>query len=678
MNKHRLIFALVLAAITAYLAFSAHRWGTAIRHYESQFVSLCATPPSTSSIFLDNDAYYWIGYAREMAETRKWRIRHTCFDNPPSGRSVHWSQSVSWLLLLTGWVHHLGSSESLSLSIESAAVWIGPLQYFFLILGTGILLFKRMGLVPSLTWMLNLTTLLSIGWSFHPMRPDHHGLHIAFVVSSLLCLILGGMGWVRSPDKTTATAHAWFRSFELPNAKDARHFFIASGILGGLGVWTGATVQLFGIGLFAAGAVLLMFFMPSRLSAEQGGKTTYAPYLWRSWAVAGSLTSIFFYFIEYAPSFPGMRLEVNNPLYAVSWFCFGEALVRLSASKTQGKLPNRWLLCLFSVGAVLLPLLLLFGPSHWHAMRDPLMQRLHEYIDEFRPYRTAYLGAFWINAFKDFGVLPFFVVLAPFLVSEKKTTLQEWAALWMTFLPALAYALLTLWQIRWMNFFAVSSLLLAVFMLVIFWRHQKQDGRVAFWFYPLVLVIAGQSVYFLNLHLKDIVFRDISREPMGELIAPILQRQFAEKLGAMDTNHTIRVMAGPHLAARLHYYGGIPCVASYYWENLDGLRDTVDFFATDDDQKALRIAQDREITHVVLPPSPSLVGMFYYVKHGARSESGAQASLAGRMLIRPDSLPPWIKRDTKLERALQPGFLFAGQPIAGTLQVFTIRNGELE
>ena len=88
----------------------------------------------------------------------------------------------------------------------------------------------------------------------------------------------------------------------------------------------------------------------------------------------------------------------------------------------------------------------------------------------------------------------------------------------------------------------------------------------------------------------------------------------------------------------------------------------------------MSIARERGITHVVLPPSASLIGMFHYVKTGNMSEAGARASLGGRMLERPETLPTWLRRDRRLERELQPGYLFHGEPIFGALQVYVVEN----
>jgi hypothetical protein len=676
-DKRFYAFALATLAVVACLFISANRWDNTLRDYQSYFTEIQQDDVKDAEpaprIFLDNDAYYWISYAREMAASGTWRIRHTELDNPPLGRPVHWSQSVTWLLLAAGSLRRLFTGENLYSAIESAAVLIGPLQLIFLLIGTGFLIFRRLGLVPSLLWMFNLLAIPSVQWTFHPMRPDHHGLHLGFVVASLLCLILGGLGWTHQGPRVPSS-FAMFRPLVVPGKREARGCFIASGFLGGLGIWTGATVQLFGVGLMAIGAMLLIVFMPAARFAEVGDRPKYEPHLWRVWAITGAATALCLYLVEYAPSFPGMRLEVNHPLYALSWLCIGEVLMRWSNAKRCGRPQSMVWSTTLLLGALLLPALLLFGPTHWHAMHDPMMQRLHQFIDEFRTYRQTFQTAPWSHGFGNFGLLPLFLIGAPLLAARQRTTLYERAACWVAFLPALIYAGLTLWQVRWMNFFAVSILLLAIITVAILWRQQNRDGDASDWLQIVVVLLFVQSAYFLFKQFRDLPYRDLSREPVGELIAPMLQRQFAEKLGEQNTNRAFRIMGGPHMAARLHYYGGPPSIASYYWENLEGLRSATEFFAAENDEQALRIVRDTGITHVVIPPSADFARMFYFIQHGRMNEQGARDSMTGRMLFQPEALPPWITRDIPLEKSLQPGYLFAGSPIMGALLVFTIQR----
>jgi|BioPla2DNA2_1021312.scaffolds.fasta_scaffold08851_4 hypothetical protein len=670
------LFLALLVALACAMVLWTLRWDRTVTAYSECFRGIggleVAASESAGRIFMDNDAYYWVAYAREMAETGTWRIRHTTLDNPPEGRPVHWSQSVTWLLLLAGGIRHGWTGEGMSVAIEQAAIWVGPGLLILLMAGAGGLIYRRLGLVPAMLWVLNIATMASISWAFHPLRPDHHGLHLGFVVSGVLCLVLGGMGWVQEEHGAAEEADAgWFRPTVPPNRREARWLFGVSGVLGGLGLWTGASVQLLGLGLVAIGAGLSVCMVPKRDSSAAGME--YDADLWRVWGWVAAITAVCFYLVEYAPRFPGMRLEMNHPLYALSWVCIGGFLARWSAARREGRrISLRWAVPL-AVGAVLVPALLVLGPPEWHAMRNPLMQRMHHYIDEFRPYAAIYSDAFWPNLLRDFGVVLLFMAVAVWLVRRKGISPSERAALVMALVVAMGYAALTLWwQARWMNFFGACGLLATTVVLSVFWSRQRRNHLMGVWF--LLLVLAGQSAYSVHWHFQDISRRDISRVRIGELIVPMLQRQFAEKLAALDEDGAFRVMGGPHMAARLHYYGGIPNVASYYWENLDGLKAASDFFGSTDDQEALSIARERGITHVVLPPSASLIGMFHYVKTGNMSEVGARASLGGRMLERPETLPTWLRRDRRLERELQPGYLFHGEPIFGALQVYVVEN----
>lgn len=680
MYKHALFF-ICCAAIAVYLVASTFQWERTVRSYEARFTPIAATEqrPNSGRIFLDNDAYCWVGYAQKMAETGSGRIRQTEADNVPYGRPVHWSQLVSWFLLLAGWLRHLFVGDSFHLAIENAAIWINPFQQLLLLIGGGWLLFRRLGLVPAMLWICAFATIPSIQWTYHPLRPDHHGFHFIFNIFSLLTLLLGGLGWVRPTPAGATEPPEFFGRFQLPKKQMAKRYFIAAGILGGFGFWTGATVQFLGIAIFTTSAFLLIHFMPPKSSDAPNKDSAYEPSLWRLWALSGAITSATFYLIEYAPNFPGMRLEINHPLYAFSWLCAGELLTRLAAAKTQTK-PKTGppMLALLSLGALLLPALLFWGPAKWHSLHDPFMQRLHQFIDEFQPFLKLCQAHPWSTIFNEVGVFPLFLILAPFLTDEKRSTLYEWAALWMTFLPALMFGALTLWQARWIIFFAGFSLLLALVVLAVLLRQQREAHRSIVWPCVLIAAVLAQSFYFASFQFRDIRFRDISHEGIGELISPILQRQFAERLSTNNTNGAIRLMSAPHLAPRLYHYGRLPGVASYYWENIKGLHDAAIFFAAQQDEEALQIVRERGITHVVIPPSADFATMFYYIKNGYASEQDVRASMVGRMLAQPEALPRWIKRNPQMERALQPGYLFDGKPIKGSLLVFSIQPAELQ
>ncbi len=665
------MFALVLAGG---MAGTTWRWQRAVAAYEVRFAPVTGSGPTvqrtSGRIFLDNDAYYWTAYAQEMAQRHVWRIRHTELDNPPAGRPVHWSQSISWVLLVTGRLRGAVTGEPWSVAIENAAIWTGPLLHFLLVAGTGWFLFRRLGLALAMIWMANLAAIPAMQWTFHPLRPDHHGLHLGFMLASGLCLILGGLGRVREA-AASGDGMPWFRPLEWLDRRLARRWAVAAGVCGGLGLWTGASVALFGFALALIGAMAMVW----RTSPPPEAGVEGDPVFWRIWAWSGAVVALLFYAIEYAPDFPGLRLEVNHPLYAGSWLCAGEGLARWSARRGRSLGRRDWPLVPLGLGALLLPALLAFGPPEWHAMRDPLMRRLHETIDEFHPYWTVG-GDLGRRLWRDFGAWPVFLAWVPFRIADRRLPRREGAALGMAWLFALGYAGLTAWQARWANFAAAFGLLLGVLGLASLWRERRESGQAAGKLRWLLALAAGQALFFAGQLGEDLPFQDLSRGQIPELDVPILQRQLAENLGGASVGRPVRAMGSPNLAARLAYYGSIPVVSSYYWENLDGLRATASFFGTENDAEALAIARERGLTHAILPPTFAAARFFHYLQTGVRSEEGAQRSLGGRMLARPEALPDWIRRDVALERALQPGYLLDGWwPVYGTLQVFTVRPG---
>lgn len=710
-RPQRLFVACFLLSVAYVLGISLF-WDAAVRAYESYFQAAPdgPSPPKVPGrLFLDHDPCYWITYAREMVRTGVWRIRHTFMDNTPQGRPVHWSQSVSWLLLAAGGLRHMMTGEPMDLAIENGSIWVGPAQLVILISALGLLLYRRLGAVPAGVWMLGMAANGNVYWICHALRPDHHGLHLAFVLGSVACLIFGGLGWLKpagvaalcerpqkagsksdnvaAPREREGTAPSagrhlsqWFAPLELPDGAAARRYFIAAGVLGGLGIWTGATVQLFGIGLIAVGAMLLVLFMPRRLHEADALKVAYLPSLWRLWAITGAVTSLIFYAVEYAPRFPGMRLEVNHPLYALSWFCVGELLTRWSGRKLKLRAAGRWTLpgdVLLLAGAALLPALLIGGPAEWHMLRDPAMRRLHHFITEFYSLKVVAEGRVWLRLWKSHGLLPLLLFGAVWLAHPKRTRLYEWAALWMSFLPAFAYLVLGFLQVRWMAMFSAASLWLMAVMVAVFWRTVSEEPRRAWMGWGLALVMALQAATYAGLRVKEVTHIRDGRSLVGEIVKPMLQRFFITRLSALNEKGDWRFLCEPDLAGPMFYYGGIPCLTSYYWENIEGLKAATAFLSDAGEAEAVRVARERGLTHVVLPHSAEMAHIFHFIREGYFSEQGARAAMAGRLVAAPKRLPSWIHRDEELTKLARTPYSFRGVPVFGTMDVFRIDQDKL-
>ena len=646
----------------------AYQWNQAITAFDKALQPKWSPPPAKDAsqrFFLDNDSYYWITYARQMVQTGDWRIRYTYADNVPYGREVHWSQSVMWLLVGFGYVRHLMTGEAMFAAIEGASIWVNPFLLVFFMVAFSWLISRRMGVVAGVFFALTFVTLPDIGWAFHPFRPGHHGLHLALSLGTVLCLVLGGLGWVRRPqversDGDPCGALKFFRPLQLLDVVAARRYFAAAGVFTGFGLWIGATVQCFTIGALAVGSMLLAVLMPANLTSEDGD---YVPELWRAWGKWASVVGLVFYLIEYFPSHMATRLEVNNPLYILAIFCIGEWMVQLTRWRSGGwraDFLGGLKLAALAGGMVLVPVLFLFGPTSWHNMRDVQMSRLHNFITEFYTYLNFHSEQPLKNwFFKYYGILPFFLLGALALTGPRRTRLYEWAGLWVSFFLCVFSLLLTLWEVRFSELHAAMSIWLMIVVGHIVWRNVLSMPRGNRPVGPAVLLsslVLAQAVYFAACEFSELSDIRQGKAVKKELVDAAMKKHLAEGLKAESRGRPLRVICSPDDAPALYYFAGLATVESFYWENPQGLHDATAFFADRGDAVARRIAKERGLTHVLVSWNDPWPARFNYIETGDRSSAEAPSTLMARLTRSHRELPPWIAVDESLTLIGERGF----------------------
>jgi hypothetical protein len=637
--------------------------------------------------YLDNDPYYWISYAQEMAQTGQWRIRYTYIDNVPFGREVHWSQSVSWLLVIFGSVRHWCTGEPMVDAIEGAAIWVNPFLCLMFAAGFSWLIARRMGVIAGAFFAWTFVTLPDIGWTFHPFHLGHHGLHVACSLGTVLCLVLGGLGWVTkestelAENRSSESAACLFRPLNVMRRAEARRYFAAAGIFTGLGLWIGATVQFFSIGALAVGSVLLAFFMPAHLTDE---RIDYVPELWRTWAVWGAITGSFFYLVEYFPSHLAMRLEVNHPLYALTVVCVGELVTRLTRRRLgmqpMKKLDWFWT-ALAAAGVALVPALITLGPLAWYKVRDVEMMRLHNFIMEFYTYLNFRPHEPLQSWFRANGVLPFFLVGALLLSGPARTQLYEWAALWVSFSLCFFFLLLTWWQVRWEWHHAAMSIWLMIVVGHIAWRNvlAPKGKRLSVQLVSVVSAVVVIQGFVFAIHgyvgISEIRNRKVL---ISDLVDAAMRKHLALGLGALNHDKQFRFVCEPDLAPALYYFGGIRSVTSYYWENNDGLHAATEFFTDHGDTVARRVAQERALTHVLVSSDDTLPVIFNYIKTGNLATAAARPTLLDRLRRSNPEIPSWMEPDVALTKMGLRKFVYEGQsesiPLESRFRVFRLRN----
>lgn len=615
-----------------------------------------ATSESEPRYFLDFDGYYWVTYARRMVSEKELRVHWTDLDDAPFGRPVHWSSVFSWWLILLGGVHAVASGLSVDSAIGAAAYYANPVLMGLMLCAVGWMVYRRLGNRASFLLVILLGLQPALLRDFGFGRPDHHGLHLICALGVVLLAVLGGGGWVLSKDDSDRPRSKGKGKDPdvdgrfAPGPLQARRWFIASGIIGGCGLWIGATQQALIIGCIGIGAFFAMIGA-TRPVAQHAGATSliqgeqslrWTPELWRLWSRVGALTSLLAYVIEYFPGDMGMQLEVNHPLYSLAWFCAGELLYCIAKCRLAGTplagYPAAKLLLMVG-GISLVPALAYWGPVGWYVLKDPLMLRMHSVIGEFQPLVNEVQSP-WALAGELAPALLVFIGIGLLVWFRKRRLLSTLLAI--SVVPALVIGVMFLVQVRWGGLFTVASCVLAVplYLVATGGAPGVTRSRVA----AVVVLIA------VSLQIVPNAAQAISRaddQPGGNstllLADEVFARDIALVLGASVKPgvRPLTIMAGLGEGSRIHFFGQIRAPGSLYWENIDGVRDTVDFFADHGEDEALRIARDREVEYIVV--TTDIVSMVQMLKHDNNDIEGIQKTLAYR-LIRPENgVPSWCR-----------------------------------
>lgn len=632
-----------LLGMGAVWPYANEQWAASVRGVGAE----AAAFDSNGRLYRDLDPLYWIDYARTMATTDAWRVRSTHIDHASAGRPVHWSQSEAWCLALAGRLRAACSGESVHDAIDRASGWVGPVQQLIFLSVFGLLIYRRLGAGPAAWWMALMAVSPMVYWAFHPLRPDHHGLQLAFQFGGLMTLTLGGLGWVRNGAPAGVDRGAFFIPWTPPDARSARRWFIASGLLFGLAVWVGATVQVVGLGVLAGLTVLVLG--ASRLYGKPATEAAeYRPGLWRWWGGAGALAALVMYAVEYAPHAPGMRLETNHPVYALAFACLGWLLADMAAWRIR-RAPRRvWARLFFAALGAGLPLALtLWGPASWHAYRDPLLWRYRRFTAELFPLWANGAGRCLYDFTLYFGATGWLLPVMAIRWSRSRASgfAREATALAVGY--GGVFLALALLQARWLNT-AAAALIWSLVIGMAFMRARDADGRAGRRGWLVVLLMAQIAVQG-GAQLYDALAYARADNRSASIAMPAFTRRFVAEWASRQTlRPDFRLFCDPDIGGWIHHFGGPPCVGSLYWENLDGIRDVCAFFTAEREEEAHALARKHGITHVLIP-SVNTLQTIYWIRYGREDFQRLRATLGGRLILRPPAeWPAWLQPDEEI------------------------------
>lgn len=652
LRSARLSFAVSVGILLLALWYGGTLWATdrGIRNVEAHVTT---TPPSIDlsepwramRFFGDPDAYLWLSFTRDLRASDHFRVRYTFADNAPYGREVHWAQLPIWGLAGLSFAIERAAGLSPPRALEWAGRLLMPLLGFIFFSALLIVLAKCLD--PPIALLAVLTMALTCNYEFHPLRPDHHGFQIAFATGCLVFLLRSGLGWVRLPKPDASP-----RRDLVPGPDAARRTFVASGILGGMALWLGATVFAFILFALAAGIALsLLLSDPS----DAPDSVVLRPDLFRWWGLAGAGSSLFFYLLEYATNHFSMRLEVNHPLYALCFLGTAEclrAIARWKLDRATFRLREGLPALLGFLAAAMLPLLILFGPSAWYLPRLPIMLRLHSrFITEFLSPLDPLVAKVYLHD----PLLPLSALaalgIALFLLRGKRLPFPFLGPLRVLATATGMLFLLFCWQGRWLQLLPPAYLLLAAFSLTAL---RQRDAPVSprprvlltALLMATLLLQAGQAARF---HLRSLI-KMVRVEQIGDLWnRHMLQRNVLLQLKAERNGVPMRLILPVEMAPAAYYFGVGDAIGSLYWENLEGLTAAAEFMAEPlSGERAREIARERGITHVVSLRIPEEARMCYYLRTGKEDLPGISDTFGYALSINGMDIPTWAQPDYPL------------------------------
>lgn len=534
-------------------------------------------------------SYERIAETQQMLATGAWRVRHVEYENAPHGRPVTSGSLYRWWLGALAAGDHAVSDRPTGIAVERAAVWSEPLLHLAFLVSSVAFVARFFGGWPAALFAASAVLLYPFAGTFLPGVPDDRSLARLGAFWSVLPLLAAF---------TAAPGDA----IDARNRRSRRLFALA-GVAGGIGLWVDAPRQtwiLVGIGVGAAIAALL-----ARSSRRTNPATPVQSLPWRAWSVAGAVTCVIAYLIEYAPSHLGARLEVNHPLYALAWLGLGELLAWAEALGHERSARSRrwttglWILAALAAVASLPAALLWLQPHEWLS-GDRLATRLTSLPNgivaaDFGDWiaRDGLSGAVVATIAPLAWLVPALALLGrghAGLARRRQLSIA---------VGVLAVALPFAWQqLAWWS--TLDALLLALLAALVT-TSRVQDppppARAA-WFGPALVTLALApglvQLFPAPARGEQFAFTRLEAEALLERAAAHWLADHAEPGGAV-------ILVPPDRTTRWCFHGGLRGLGSASWENRDGLAATVQIVTAQTGEEAQARLQERGVTHLALP-----------------------------------------------------------------------------
>ncbi|HVU18502.1 MAG TPA: hypothetical protein VHD32_16485 [Candidatus Didemnitutus sp.] len=533
----------------------------------------------------NNRSYQWIEETEQMLTRGDWRVRAIDYENAPAGREVHSASPYRWWLGLAALVDHVVTGRPLSWSVEHSVLWADPALHILLLLITVFLLARWFGPAAAVIASVVMAGTYPLSATFLPGVPDQFGLQIFVAGGSVLPLLAA---LIRGPAPNLKAKRTDAPAGPASTDSRQRRLFGLAGVMGAIGLWLGASDQ---IPVFEG--IILGAFATALLSRRVADPGPALP--WRFWALAGAVTSLAAYLIEYFPAHLDWRVRVNHPIYGVAWLGLGELLAWFDAWNRhrqpllRGGVIVRLLLAALAVAA--LPLALVRGGAQGFLAADLQDSRLANLADS----PVAESLRVWMQ--RDGMTASVFATLVPMVAFV--------AALWLVFRttdprrreilglalgPAAVAAVLAGVHLR--SWGLLDALLLGVWMALL-------AGSRRPWLWAAVAGVVALCG-----------LRPLLPATTRPDAPPVFTRAEAEELYERSIAHWLAdhadtprpvVLVPPFRTASFTFYGNQRGLGTPNWENRDGLSATFRIVNATRPDETQALVAEHEIAYIVIP-----------------------------------------------------------------------------
>ncbi len=569
-------------------------------------------------------SYHWIIQTQQMFARREWRVRRVDYDNAPSGRTVNAASPYRWWLGLVAGCDHLVSGRPIGLSVERAALVADPALHGLLLIGTAVFVAWRFGVLAAVLVSLGLAAIYPLGAAFSPGVPDHRGLAVACAFWSVLLLLAGLRSLAPGRDG--------------PADRRAVRWFALAGIAGGVGVWISVPLQVPVLAGILVGVLIAAWAGRRRAEESPAGIIGAAP--WRAWALAGAVTVLLAFLIEYFPAhLATWRLEAIHPLYGLAWLGGAELVARAAAwiQRTRPSRGRRGIagLALAAAGVAAVPVVMMLADTRGFLVPDLLALRLTNQSD------GVVAANLWTWLLDDGTSLRFWTTLLPlvlvapavWLLGRSGTGALRRASLGLALGPvavALGFGCL---QLGWWSL--LDGLLLALLAAAVANPAPPLRRAGGLWSLAAAACVIPGAVCLWPAPEAAV------GQPLNTIEAEeLIERDLAHWLARHAGDDVPVVYAPPNETITLCFYGGLRGVGTFTLDNRAGLGATMTIASVTTLQEAQVLLQGRGIRYIIVPSWDSFFDEYTRLYLAGQFRNWQPFFIPE---LRRWNLPPWLR-----------------------------------